>query len=162
MAAPTALEMRCCRPDFGRGDDDHAGVALAHLDIGARGAHERIADLLHHPAQVRERGVGFLRLGEAHLHHGVVGDADAGKADLRFAQAPVRVVAQRLQPVLADVRHLHGEQQVRAAAQVQAQIELRFGQPVGQLRQRVLGEEVGQHHQQPDQAGEQDHGLLPG
>ena len=67
-----------------------------------------------------------------------------GDGDLGIAQALACVVAQCVEPVLAHLRRLHGEQQMRAAAQVEAQIDLRPGHEPRPARHRLFGEEARQ------------------
>ena len=145
---------------LGRGDADHAAVRLGHLEIGDGGAEDEVAGLLDEAAQGLEGGVRVLGLDEPDLH-GVVGDADRGDGDLGLAQPLAGIIAQRVQPVLAHIGDLHGEQQMRAAAQVEAEGELRLRHPARPGRERLLGHEIGDHQQDAEQTGEDDGDLLP-
>src|SRR5947209_16512683 len=53
-----------------------------------------------------------------------------------LAQPLACVIAQRVEPVLAHLRRLHRQQQMRAAPQVEAEVELQLGHPARPLRQR--------------------------
>ena len=113
------------------------------------------------PASVGVMMIGVLGLGEPHLNR-VVGDAEARKADLGVAQALACIVAQRVEPILAHICGLHGEQQVGAATQVEAEVQLGVREPARPGIDRLPGEEVGNDEQDADDADEKDGDLLPG
>ena len=144
---------------FGRSDDDQSALGLGQLDVGDGGAHD--TGLLHQATQFAHGGIGVLRLGEPYLNR-VVGDAEARKADLGVAQALARIVAQCVEPILAHIRGLHGEQQVGAATQVEAEVQLGVREPARPGIDRLPGEEIGNDEQHADDADENDGGLLPG
>ena len=108
---------------LGGRDRDAAALTFRDIDILSGGAEQRIAERLHHQLQRLERSLAVLGLGNAHLH-GIAGDADCAHPDLGLAQAPSRVVAQGIEPILADVVDFHRQQQVSAAPKVEAQVEL--------------------------------------
>ena len=145
---------------LGRRDGEAAALAAAHLHVGAGAAQQRVAEGPDDLPQGLEGGVPVLRLREAHLD-GVAGDADRGDGDLGLPQVLACSVAQRIEPVLANVVDLQRVEQVRAALQVEPERELLPGQPARPFVQHWLGQEIGQHQQEPKKAGEQDGGLLP-
>ena len=147
------------QPGLGRRDDDHAAF-LAHFEVAAGEAANEVSGLLGERAQLLEGCVAVLGLGKAHLH-GIVGDADARDGDLGVAQALARIVTQRLEPVLAHLRRLHGQQQMGAAAQVQPQIDLRPGEEPRPVRHGLLGEETGDHEDDAQDDAQDDGDLFP-
>ncbi len=144
----------------GGGDREAAALACLHVDIGSGGAENRIAERLHHQLQRLERSIALFGLGDAHLNR-VAGNADRTDPDLGLAQTPPRIVAQSIEPVLADVVDLHGEQQMCTPAQVEAEVQLLGGHPSRPAIERRTREEVGQHHEEAHEAGHQDSDLLP-
>ena len=75
MAALMALVMRCCRPGSVGVRVITPAFALLRCRCRDAGAEQGVADRLDQAAQLLQRGIGVLGLGEADLH-GVVGDAE--------------------------------------------------------------------------------------
>ena len=126
---------------LGRAQGDHVGRRLLDRDVVAAGAEDGVADRLD---ELLQGGVGLvhvLGLGDLHLHR-VADDAEAAETDLGLAQLLAGVVAQRREPVLLQLVGVHGQQKVRAAAQVEAERQLAVGHPSRPAVHRLLREEV--------------------
>ena len=137
--------------DLRRRDADGATLAFLHLQIGTGRAHEHVAGLRDHLPQRLVGRVDLLRLGQAHLH-GATGDARCAHADLGVAQALACIVAQPVEPILADVVLVHGEEHVGAPTQVETEAQLLLGQPERPSVHRLLREEARHAQQQAEHA----------
>ena len=123
MAAEMALPVRCRSPAS-------VGVMVMlppspwrHVDIGPEVPNIGLPSGCTISFRALRAASLSSALAIAHLH-GVAGDADRADADLGLAQSPPRIVTQAIEPVLADVIDLHRQQQMRAAAQVETEVQL--------------------------------------
>ncbi len=118
-----------------RADVDPAAVAGDDLDLlGQRIGIERLQEL-DRPRAVR-------RIGERQ-GRGVAAQAEAAVADPRWPQDAADIVDQRVDPLLDDRMQIDLEQQMRAALEIEPEVDLLVGQPVGQPLHLVAAEQIG-------------------
>ncbi len=146
---------------FRRLDEDGVGFrALDHFEIVAARTEDGVRKRLRQLLQGLHRSIELLGLRKLHLQRAVL-HADAGGADLLVAQVLANGLAQRVEPVLLDRLRVHGEQQMRAAAKIETEVDLRLGHRPRPRLHRFLGKEIRQRRPHPCEAGEQDGEYLP-
>ena len=99
-------------------------------------------------------------VGDAHRDF-VTPHAKAGIADAFAAQRTTHFGNQRLKLVFDRGRNIDFEQQIRAASQVEAQIDLLRGQPAGHARQALLRDEIRDRKENAEQTDDADQHDFP-
>ncbi len=139
---------------------DRISARTFDREVVAAGAEDGVADRLDQLLEGGRRLVEIFRLGDFHLHR-VANNTETGEADLAFTQRLARVVAQRVEPILLQFLGVHGEQQMRTAAQVEAQRKLLVRQPTGPAVDRFLREEVRHREEHACKTGQDNGDDLP-
>ena len=102
------LQARARRPD-----QDEARLGGLDLDVGPGGAEDRVADRLGDLAQLP--GAASVSSGRVSRAPGRRWAQGQSRRDLGIAQDLARIIAQRAEPVPAQLLGVHGEQQMRSA-----------------------------------------------
>ena len=134
--------------DIGRLDRDRAAGAHRHLEVGI--------DLLDELANV------VLAAGLAqHEHDLVVIDGEPGISDLGGDERGAQLVEQVIELVLLGRFHVDFVEEIRAAAQVEAEAHLLVRQERGPIRHGLRREEIGNAEQNAPEAYDEDDRPLP-
>ena len=148
---------------LGQGNSDLIVVDHRYVDVLAAGdtghgialdRHRQFADFLH-------RQVHLLGLANRH-GDGIIAFAQIPIADALAAQGGTHGIHQGGQTFLHHDFGLNLQQQMRAALQIQAQVDLFMRQPAGQTLGDPHGQEIGDRKCQAEQTQHGDQGDFPG
>ena len=138
-----------------------AGVGLGDIEVVAGEAREYVAP--DRRGKRPKRGIGLVQVGglaDRHRHGTVIEILPEVRiADAVLAQRLAHVAANIAEPVLDHLLLVELIEEMRAALQVEAEIDLLVRQPSGQPRHGRGGKYVGKREQEPgdDDAEDQDH-----